>query len=190
MGGSGRRQTPNTCPEGHVSGVPGGERGGDVFDKGGRAANVSNTKNAPLWARLWYLTQRKGQGTCRTPKTFPQGHVHGVQHEGKGRKCAEHYEHAHKGMFIVFSVRGTAENMSNIKNMPARACSWCPTREEWRERTKHDEHALVGMFVVFDVRRRESTRQTSVWCSRRPKGEEDTSYTPNRPTRACLWCSR
>jgi len=48
----------------------------------------------------------------------------------------------------------------------------------------------VGMFVVFDVRRRESTRQTSVWCSRRPKGEEDTSYTPNRPTRACLWCSR
>ena len=132
-----------------------------MFDKRGRAANVSNTKNAPLWARLWYSTQREGQGTCRTPKTCPQGHVRGVRHEGKGRKCAEHYEHAHKGMFIVFGARGTAENVSNIKNMPLRACSWCPTREEWRERAEHDEHAHKGMFVVFDARGRERTRRTS-----------------------------
>ena len=60
-------------------------------------------------------------------------------------------------MFIVFGARGTAENVSNIKNMPARAYSWCPTREEWREHAEHDKHALVGMFIVLDVRGREST---------------------------------
>ena len=102
-----------------------------MFDKRGRAANVSNTKNAPLWARLWYSTQREGQGTCRTPKTCPQGHVRGVRHEGKGRKCAEHYEHAHK----------RREGNS-------------------RERVEHQKHALAGMFVVSDTRGMEGTRRT------------------------------
>ena len=71
--------------------------------------------------------------SCRTPRTCPQGHVFDVRHVLCCSPHAEYYEHALVGMFIVFSVRGTAENMSNIKNMPLRACSWCATREEWSE---------------------------------------------------------
>jgi len=113
-----------------------------VFDKRGRAANVSNTKNAPLWARLWYSTQREGQGTCRTPKTCPQGHVRGVLHEEKGRKCTEgnsrehveHQKHALVGMFVVSDTRrmegtrrtrreGKGENAPNIRTRPWGTCS-------------------------------------------------------------------
>jgi len=140
--GSGRRQTPNTCPEGHVSGVPGGEGGGGTCS-----------------------TRGEGRRTCRTPKTRLCGHVCGIRHKGKGRERVEHQKHAHKGMFIVFGARGTAENVSNIKNMPLRACSWCPTREEWRERAEHDargrertrrtsEHVLGGHVLVFETSQR------------------------------------
>ena len=116
---------------------------GNMFDKRGRAANVSNTKKAPL------------------------------------------------GTFVVFDTkgragnvsRGRAENMLNIKNMPTRAYSWCPTREEWRECAEHDKHALV----VFDTRERmhqtsehvlggrvivfETSRRAGGKCSRRGEGE-------------------
>ena len=113
MDGSGRRQTLKMCW---------------CSRRRGRGGNVLNTKNAPLWARLWCSTRGEGQRMCRTPKTRLCGHVCGVRHEGKGR--VRHQKHPHR---VVFGVRHEGEG----------------------ERSpKHPEYALVGRILVFETRER------------------------------------
>ena len=60
---------------------------------------------------------------CQTPKTCPQGHVRVVRHKGNGRECAEHYKHAHEGMFIVLDMRGRQRTRRTPKTGPCGTCS-------------------------------------------------------------------
>ena len=101
VGGSSRHQISNICLEGHISGVPGGQRG------------------------IREYVRQEGE-RVKILKTHPQRHVFGVQHKEKGRKHVKHQKYAHKGMFVVSDMRkragnaprGRAENVLNIKNMP------------------------------------------------------------------------
>ena len=56
-----------------------------------------------------------------------KGEVGRVRQEGKGGERVEHQKHASVGTFVVFDTKGRAGNVSNTKDMPTRACSWCST---------------------------------------------------------------
>ena len=68
VGGLGRRQTPNTCPEEHVSGVPGGERGGRVQQEGKGSEHVEHQKCASVGTFVVFDTKEKAGNMLNTKK--------------------------------------------------------------------------------------------------------------------------
>jgi len=86
-----------------------------VSDMRRMAGNALNTMNIPLWVCSGCSTQEEGQRMCWTPKTCPQGHVWGVQHEGmfnmRGRGAGKggavsDTENTPTGWFLVVEGEG------------------------------------------------------------------------------------
>ena len=74
--------------------------------------------------------------------------------------------------FVVFDTRGRAENVSNTKNMPTRACSCCLTQGEWQR-----------------MRQTLQTCPCGYVCGVRHKGKaENVPNTENRPLWDVFWC--
>jgi len=106
---------------------------------------------------------RKGSGTKNTLKGVfyvldVKGGVNApvrahslVQCEGWQQKSAEHPEHAHMGVFGVFSSREGVRETTNMQNTPTRACFACLGCGVGEEHEEHEQHAQMGVFFVFLV---------------------------------------
>ena len=65
-----------------------------------------------------------------------------------------HHKQTHKGLFVVFEMRGRGGDVPSTKTRHSGRVLMFEMSERGEGRVIHHEHALVGVFVVFETRGR------------------------------------
>lgn len=69
-----------------------------------------------------------------------------VKDKERGTGCVRHQKHAHKGVFLVFKMKGRGGDMPNTNTHPTRACIGVQDEGKGRGHVKHQYMPYMGVY--------------------------------------------